>query len=306
MYRQITNEIIMVRPAAFHFNPDTIESNIYQKKDDRDPSLVQKKAEEEFDNLVNLLEEEGIQVNVIQDFKEPRTTDCVFPNNWFSSHEGGQLVIYSMFSKFRRLEIDKFYREVRKIVEKRQKEENTMAVYDYSGNAENGKFLEGTGAMCIDRVNKVAYCALSPRADKELFLRFCRDTDHKPVFFRAYQDNVPIYHTNVLMGIGSKNVVVCLDAIDEADRDMVREELVKGGRTIVEISLDQVKSFLGNVIELEGKEGSVFCMSKTAYDSLNEKQKVEIEKHSKILYADIPTIEFYGGGSLRCTIAEVF
>ncbi len=305
MYKQITKEVLMVRPAAFHFNPDTVESNIYQKKDDTKPSIVQKKAEEEFDNVVSTLRKKGVKVNVINDYKEPKTTDCVFPNNWFSTHQDGKIVLYSMFSESRRLEIEKFSKEVIELF-KSNKEDMEVELFDYSPKAKEGIFLEGTGSLCLDRVNKIAYCALSNRSNKELFLQFCKDTGYKPVHFNAYQDNTPIYHTNVLMGVGSKSVMICLDSISEADRDRVKEEITKSGRKIINISLSQVKSFLGNVIELQGKDTSLWCMSKTAYDSLENWQIEELKKDGEILYADIPTIEFYGGGSLRCMIAEIF
>lgn len=305
MFKHSTNEIIMVRPKAFHFNPSTIFSNVYQKKDNTDPKIVQQRALLEFDLLVKKLKNEGIKVNVIEDKIEPKTTDCIFPNNWFSIHEDNKLVIYSMFSENRRYEKDKFFKEVLEIFQ-RNRENVATSVIDYSNNEDKGIFLEGTGAMVIDRKNKVAYCALSNRADKDLFLEFCKDTHHQGVYFEAFQDNKPIYHTNVLMGIGPKNTLICMDAIKTEDREKVRDSLIKGGNQIIEITPEQVKKFLGNTIELKGRDGDIICMSKVAYDSLSEKQIKMIEKDSKILYSDISTIEFYGGGSLRCMIAEVF
>ena len=307
MFKHTTNSVIMVRPAGFYANPDTADDNVYQNSSDESLESIQAKALAEFDNVVELLKKEGIDVNVIQDVKEPSTPDCIFPNNWFSSHEGDTLVIYSMFSQARRYEMEKFKRQVEEIL-LRKNDNRLLSVLDYSYATKRNIFLEGTGAMVIDRKNKVAYCSVSKRADKELFYHFCKDTGHTPVTFSAMQDDQPIYHTNVLMGIGEELTLICLDTIvDENERKMVKESLENGGNTIVELSLDQVKNFLGNNIELKAKEGkNILAISTTAYNSLCAEQIKIIEEKLKIFHAPIDTIEYYGGGSMRCMIAEIF
>ncbi len=307
MFKHSTSEVVMVRPAAFFFNAQTAVNNAYQNNDDLDLKTVQERAIKEFDNLVSELEKRGVKVNVLQDTVEPATPDSIFPNNWFSTHEGGTMVIYPMFAENRQLEISKFSTQVQEIAAKSFEKEDFFTVLDYSHNNVKGKIFEGTGSMVIDRKNKVAYCNLSPRAEKEMFLKFCEQTGHKPVFFTAEQDGVPVYHTNVIMGIGEKKAIICLDSIEAGKRDEVKAELEKGGNEIIDISLEQVRSFLGNTLELKGSNGKNFiAMSKTAYDSLTEEQKNKIEETTEILAADIPTIEFYGGGSVRCMIAEIF
>lgn len=307
MYKHNTDEVIMIRPAQFYGNEETAVNNAYQNTSDESVDSIQTKALKEFDNLVTMLEAKGIIVNVLQDTAEPSTPDSIFPNNWFSSHEGGTMVIYPMFAENRQAEIAKFKDKTMNIIKNKQTTKKPFKVIDYSMNNVDEIRLEGTGAMVIDRKAKVAYCCLSPRADKELFVEFCNTTNHTPVFFSAEQDGMPIYHTNVIMGISEKYAVVCLESItDEAERKMVKESLEKSGNEIVDITLAQVKEFLGNNLELKGKDGHILCMSDVAYNALTAEQKSIIEKHSEILHAPIETIEFYGGGSVRCMLAEIF
>lgn len=306
MFKHTTDEVVMIRPHKFYFNAETAVNNAYQQNDGMEADKINEKAVLEFDNLVKMMKDKGIKVHVLNDTAQPSTPDSIFPNNWFSTHEEGQFVIYPMFAVNRQAEVDKHLKDVHKIVMDRQKSAASLTTFDYRDNIGKKKFLEGTGSIVIDRTNRTAYCTLSPRADEELFLKWAEDTGHKPVVFRAFQDNVEIYHTNVLMGIGPVNAIVCLESIAEGQRDMVRKALEDGGKTVVDISLDQVKKFLGNTLELKGKDRSVICMSTTAFDSLTPEQKAQIEKESDILAADISTIEFYGGGSVRCMIAEIF
>ncbi|MCD1147403.1 arginine deiminase-related protein [Peptoniphilus sp. KCTC 25270] len=307
MYRHSASEVVMIRPAAFQFNAETAVNNVYQNNDNADLTEVQKKALDEFNTLVSKLEEKGVKVNVLQDNAEPSTPDSIFPNNWFSTHEGGLMVVYPMFAENRQMEIAKFRDQVEEIAAKSQADEKIFKVIDYSKNRERDQILEGTGSIVIDRKNRVAYSTLSPRADIELFEEWCKATGHEPVTFTSYQDGQPIYHTNIVMGIGEKNAIVGLDSIVEEDREKVRKKLEEGGNNIIELTMDQLKACAGNTLELKGKDGKNFiAMSKMAYDSLTEEQIKAIEASTEIVAVDISTIEYYGGGSVRCTIAEIF
>lgn len=305
---QITNKVLMIRPAKFYFNEQTAVNNAYQvdKKEARD--FVEKKAMEEFDSLVEKMRAVGIHVNVLQDSPDPYTPDSIFPNNWFSTHREKMIVLYPMFAENRRLERDKFLSKLTAIIDDKE-----YAILDLTENEKIGKFLEGTGAMVLDRVNKFAYCVLSPRAHMEALDEFCTALGYKPVAFEAVQDfgkgkQVPIYHTNVMMGVGERYAVICLESIiNPVEKERVLSQLTKDKKEIVDIAGSQVLHFLGNVLELKNSDGKRYTMmSKSAYDALTEDQKSIIEKSSEIIYSDISTIETYGGGSVRCMIAEIF
>lgn len=300
-----TNEVIMIRPASFQFNAQTAVNNLYQNNDNRPPESVQEDALKEFDALVSKLETKGIKVNVFQDTPDPSTPDSIFPNNWFSTHENGNNVIYPMYAENRQSEVDKF---IDNVIELGKMKSKKASLVDYRSYIEKKQFLEGTGSIVLDRENKIAYCVLSPRSDKELFLKFCEDNEFEPVAFNAYQEDIPVYHTNVIMGVGKENVIICLDSItDEKERNMVVGKIEEFGKQVIDISLEQVKLFLGNTLELVGEKGNrVIAMSTTAYKSLTPEQKSKIEESAEILHSDISTIEFYGGGSVRCMIAELF
>lgn len=301
MYKHLTNKLLMIKPIQFQFNVETAVNNHYQHSDDQKLEIVQKKALEEFDNFVKKLENVGIEVKVIDDTLNPSTPDSIFPNNWFSTHEDKKVVLYPMYANNRRLEVFKFKDEMLKYVK-------PCEIIDYTKEALENVFLEGTGSIVLDRKNKKAYCSLSPRSDRKLFEKFCKELGYKGVVFTSYQDGEKIYHTNVMMSVGENKAVICLDCItDIKERENVVKELKDGNKEIIEISLEQVKNFLGNVLEVKGKdEKRYLVMSKTAYDSLTLEQKNKIEKDTEILCADVSTIEYYGGGSVRCMLAEVF
>ncbi|QNM15915.1 citrulline utilization hydrolase CtlX [Fusobacterium hominis] len=303
MNKQITNSILMVRPIKFNFNEETAVNNHYQHKNDIKVEEIQNKALKEFDDFVNLLKQKGINVHVIEDTPLPPTPDSIFPNNWFSTHEDKKLVIYPMFAKNRRMEIVKFKNKLIDIVG-----EKNIEIIDYSEKVKDMIFLEGTGSIVLDRTNKKAYCSLSPRSDKNLFLKFCNDLGYKPVTFTSYQDGNEIYHTNVMMGIGESKAIICLDCIEDInERKKVIDELKENNKEIIEISLEQVKYFLGNVLEVEGKDSKRYIViSKTAYNSMTKEQIKKIEKDTEIICADVSTIEYYGGGSVRCMLGEIF
>lgn len=301
MSSQITNKVVMIRPAGFCFNSDTAVNNVYQHNDSEDEKIINEKAVKEFDNFVEKLRDNGINVNVIQDTLYPRTPDSIFPNNWFSSHEE-KLFLYPMFAQNRREESKKFKNDLIKIINN-----SSLKIEDYTFMENEKIFLEGTGSMVLDRVNKKAYCSLSERTDERLVKRFCENAGYKPIIFTSFQDGKEIYHTNVIMSIGEKKAMICFDCIEERFRDTIKKELLEDNKEIIEISLEQVKEFLGNTLELRGKNNKVFTvMSETAYNSLNKEQLEKIEKFTSIIYADVKTIEYYGGGSARCMIGEIF
>ncbi|CAM1347985.1 citrulline utilization hydrolase CtlX [Tenacibaculum halocynthiae] len=306
--KQTTNTILMVRPSSFRMNEQTAVNNYYQQElAGMLPVTINAKAQEEFDDFVGKLEGVGVEVVVIEDTKTPDTPDALFPNNWISFHENGDVAVYPMFAENRRLEKRDDVLEV--LESKGFIIEN---VIDYSEAEEEGIFLEGTGSMILDRTNQKAYCALSPRADEELFIEFCEDFEYTPVVFVANQtvgsNREAIYHTNVMMCVAETFVVVCIDAIDDKKE---RKELVKhfksDGKEVIAITEKQVTQFAGNMLQLIGNDDERFLvMSSSAYNSLTENQVAIIEKHCKIVHSSLETIETCGGGSARCMMAEVF
>ena len=291
----------MIRPVNFGFNEQTAGSNAFQNRDAAQQQ-VQDKALAEFNNLVNVLRENGVEVIVIDDTPEPHTPDSIFPNNWVSFHQDGNVFLYPMMAENRRLE----RRE--DIIMQLEDEFKINHIIDLSRFEHEHKFLEGTGSMVLDRENKIAYACLSPRTDKDVLDLFCAQSGYKPVLFHAVDENgMDIYHTNVLMCIGSKFAVICLDSIaDEKEKAEVVASLKATNKEIVAISFAQMNQFAGNMLELKSKSGdSLLVMSQNAYQSLKQDQKASLEKYCKIVYADINTIENNGGGSARCMIAEV-
>lgn len=308
MRKQITNNVVMVRPVAFGFNQETAVNNLYQKDSNEDKNIVAEKALKEFDAFADKLRKAGVNVNVIQDTLEPYTPDSIFPNNWFSSHEEKVMVLHSMFAKNRRWERMKHFGSLMEFFSDKELKLINLIPYE-----KENLILEGTGSLVLDRENKVAYCCLSQRADKELFDKFCEIMGYEGVSFNSYQtlkdgSKYPIYHTNVMMAIGEKFAIICSESItDDVEREKVIAALKKGGKEIVDISEAQVNAFAGNALQVEGEnERKITVMSETAYNSLTEDQKNIILKSSEILYSDIDTIERLGGGSARCMIGELF
>ncbi|MCF2876255.1 MULTISPECIES: citrulline utilization hydrolase CtlX [unclassified Tenacibaculum] len=306
--KQTTNTILMVRPASFRMNEQTAVNNYYQQElVGMLPASINAKAEAEFDALVDKLREKGIKVIVVQDTKEPDTPDALFPNNWISFHENGDVAIYPMFAKNRRLEKRE---DVLDVLEENGFE--IKNVIDYSEAEEEGIFLEGTGSMILDRQNRKAYCALSPRADEELFIEFCEDFEYTPVVFIANQTvkerREAIYHTNVMMCVGETFAIICLDAIDDKkEKKNVLKHLKSDGKEVIAISEEQVTQFAGNMLQVRGENDKRFLiMSSSAYKSLTKEQLQKIEKHNEVIHSSLETIETCGGGSARCMMAEVF
>ncbi len=291
----------MIRPVNFGFNEQTAGSNAFQNRN-AEQQQVQDKALMEFDGLVDVLRENGVEVIVVDDTNEPHTPDSIFPNNWVSFHQDGTVFLYPMMAENRRLE----RRE--DIIMGLEDEFKIKHVIDLSRFEHEHKFLEGTGSMVLDRENKIAYACLSPRTDKEVMDLFCKESGYKPVLFHAVDENgMDIYHTNVLMCMGSKFAVICLDSIqDENEKNSVTSILKLTHKDIIAISFAQMNQFAGNMLELKNKAGdSLLVMSQNAYNSLSTNQKTSLEKYCRIVYADINTIESNGGGSARCMIAEI-
>ena len=306
MKKQITDTVLMIRPVRFRTNEETIVNNYFQKGINITQEEINRKAQQEFDTLVQKLREVGVHVIQVEDIYEQDTPDSIFPNNWISFHNNGDVAIYPMFAENRRRERRE---DILDMVEEAGFEiEN---VFDYTEAENEGIFLEGTGAMVLDRIHRKAYCALSPRASEELFIEFCEDFEYTPVIFRAFQKTdgelKPIYHTNVMMALGRTFAIVCLDTIkDKNERKNVLNHLKEDKKEIITISREQVDYYAGNMLEVKGKEHSYLVMSQTAYESLTPQQIEAIERHTQILYSDLSTIEICGGGSARCMLAEVF
>jgi hypothetical protein len=297
----------MIRPVNFRMNEQTAVNNYYQEDLSIKNAEINKKAQLEFDDYVVKLKSFGINVIVISDTLENDTPDSIFPNNWISFHENGTIAIYPMFAENRRLERRE---DVLDTLEKNGfLIEN---VVDYTSAEEQDVFLEGTGSMILDRQNQKAYCALSPRADEELFIEFCEDFEYTPVIFTANQtvnsSREAIYHTNVMMCVAETFAVICLSSIDDKkERKQVLKSLKQDKKEVIDISEDQVTNFAGNMLQVLGNNNERFLiMSQAAYDSLTKDQINRIEKHCKIISSSLSTIETCGGGSARCMMAEVF
>ncbi|RXR17800.1 amidinotransferase [Flavobacterium amnicola] len=305
---QTTNAILMIRPVAFRMNEQTSVNNYYQKVlDGLLPATVNAKAQQEFDAFVEKLRSVGVEVTVVDDSKDSDTPDSVFPNNWISFHENGDVALYPMFAENRRLERRE---EILDLLE--EKGFVIENVVDYTSAEDDNIFLEGTGSIVLDRQNGKAYCALSSRADEELFIEFCEDFEFTPVIFEAFQtvhgERKLIYHTNVMMTIGETFAVICADSIDDKkERKMVLDSLRGDDKEVILITEEQVNNFAGNMLEVKGADDRRYLvMSSSAYSSLTKKQIAQLEEHVTILHASLDTIEACGGGSARCMMAEIF
>ncbi len=305
---QTTNSILMIRPVAFRMNEQTAVNNYYQKVlDGLTPETVNAKAQAEFDAFVQKLRMVGVDVTVVDDTIDPDTPDSIFPNNWISFHESGDVALYPMFAENRRSERRE---DILDILEDKGFVINE--IMDYTSAEEDSVFLEGTGSLLLDRENGKAYCALSPRADEELMIEFCEDFEFTPVIFEAFQtvngERKLIYHTNVMMCLGDTFAVICADSIDDKkERKMVLDSLRGDEKEIILISEDQVNNFAGNMLEVKGADDRRYLvMSSSAYNSLTKKQIAQLEEHITILHSSLDTIEACGGGSARCMMAEIF
>ena len=304
---QITNTLLMIRPVAYRMNEQTAINNYFQKNLNLSDVVINTKAQKEFDVFVIKLRAIGVVVIVEDDILEMETPDSIFPNNWVSFHENGDVGLYPMFAENRR-------RERREDILIRLEKEGFIinGLIDYTSAEQEGLFLEGTGSLILDRVNRKAYCALSPRADEDLVIEFCEDFEYDPIIFKANQtikgQRLPIYHTNVLMALGENIAVICLDSIDnKSEKKMLIQNLKEDGKEVVKISESQMQRFAGNMLQVKGANDHNFMvMSSAAYHSLIPEQIRSIEKNSTIIHSDLNTIETCGGGSARCMMAEIF
>ena len=305
--QQTTNTILMIRPVHFRMNEQTAINNYFQEDLDLKNAEINAKAQQEFDAYVEKLRAVGVNVIVEDDDKLMDTPDSIFPNNWVSFHENGNVGLYPMFAENRRKERRE---EVFMRLEKEGFKINN--IIDYTEAENEGVFLEGTGSLLLDRVNDKAYCALSPRADESLFIEFCEDFEYTPIVFTANQTvdgkRMPIYHTNVMMCLAETFAVICLETIDDKkERKIVLKNLTEDNKEIIKITEEQMANFAGNMLQVKGKDDKRYLiMSQAAYNSLTQAQINKIEKHCAILSSSLETIETCGGGSARCMMAEVF
>ena len=309
---QTTNKVLMVRPVRFAYNEETATNNAFQKKDDTQggAQTVEQQAVREFDAYVAMLRDQGVEVQVLQDTEEPFTPDSIFPNNCFSTHidvlpgtsvRQRTLVIYPMYAHNRRDERGKLLKALMK--------EKFDKIVDLSILEQEGMFLEGTGSLILDREHHIAYACVSPRTNPVALKIWADEMNYRYVLFDGTDDNrQPIYHTNVMMHVGSRYAIVCLEAIaDQSQRQTVIDSLHTSGKEIVNISFDQMRQFAGNMLELRNSEGKkILVMSATAKHSLTSEQLSTLEQDALIVAPDIHTIETAGGGSARCMIAEKY
>lgn len=303
---QAPSAVILIRASSFVPNPATAADNAFQRDvpDGQSDEATSAKALAEMDALARALRDAGVRVHVFEDDDHTRP-DSVFPNNWVSTHAGGYVAVYPMYASNRRHE------RRADILEMLKSEYRVQTIVDYSGLEPDGIFLEGTGAMVLDHVSRVAYTAVSHRADTHVLERFCSDFNYEPMAFEAVDsDGVAVYHTNVIACVGTDVALIALGMIaDEHRRDQVRERLSVNGRTVVELTEDQVREFAGNAVELcgrtpDGRRRYVMAMSARAHRSLRPDQVAAIEESCEILVVDVPTIEL-AGGSVRCMIAGI-
>lgn len=308
MQKQSTSHIIMVPPDHFGFNPETAATNPFQ----HNPQTFHKSTKEirdaafvEFTNMVEKLRQYHIDVSILSNRTDVSTPDALFPNNWFSTHQEGLVVFYPLLTPNRRLERqqDALWELFKK------KGIEKPRIIDLTHDEEKGLILESTGSMVLDRVNKVAFAMASARTIGEEFEKWCKLMGYEEVYIRStYHHQKEVYHTNIAMSIGSEFIVICLDVIDdEKEKEKIRQRLKSLGKEIIEISLEQVYTFCGNILELQSKEDKkLIIMSETACDAFTKEQRERLKQYGELVPFAIPTIEAVGGGGVRCMIAEIF
>jgi len=299
--RQSTNSVLMIRPSRFYPNPETAADNAFQRNADCDSEALSLMARKEFDDAVQMLRAEGVNVHVFEDTLEPEKPDAVFPNNWISTHHDGRIALFPMYSALRR-------RERRQdIVEELRRQYLVTEVIDYSAFEDEGCCLEGTGSLVFDYLNNIVYVSLSNRSNPKVIQRFANDFGYEPVTFTSIgADGQPIYHTNVMMCIGTDFAMVGLEMIpNKAERQHVQTRLGKTEKQIVELTADQIANFAGNAIELQNNDGEkLLVLSSRAAGALSEEQRKRLSSYARLVKLELPTIEL-AGGSARCIIATI-
>jgi hypothetical protein len=298
---QTTSHILMIRPVNFGFNAETAVNNAFQVAGADE--AAQEKAAKEFDDLVALLRQHDVDVLVVNDTPEPYTPDSIFPNNWISFHDNGTILLYPMFAVNRRQERKP---QVLQQIKDQFAVQNTI---DLSSYEQDELFLEGTGSMVLDRDHQIAYACLSPRTNQQVLSDFCKKMQYRPVLFTAIDaTGKAIYHTNVMMCVADRYVVICLDSISSPnERAAVENTIGKTGKELIPISIDQMNHFAGNMLQVQNKNGEkLLVMSLQAYQSLTPAQVQQLNGYNRIVYAPLTTIETNGGGSARCMMAEIF
>ena len=307
MNKQTTDQLLMIRPSCFYTNEQTATNNYFQQQTQENQGATTAKAQQEFDDFVSELHSFGVSVYVWQDSIEPNTPDALFPNNWISFHNPKTIVTYPMYAVNRQMEVSKApieFLESKGFLFSNQ--------IDFTTFISSNLYLEGTGSMVLDRVNKIAYCAHSERTNPILIDIFCQKMGYRAVVFSSFQSvngqRQPIYHTNVMMSIGLDFAMVCLDSIDETqERNALIHSLETTGKTIIELTEEQIHQFAGNVLELQSKKGNrLLAMSTSAFDALTDSQKAALSSKLTMVHSPLPTIERLGGGSARCMMAELF
>lgn len=303
VHTQLASHLLMVRPAKFGYNKQTAVSNKFQRKTFFGDKNVSINALKEFDNAAQIFLDADVDVMIIQDTEDPPKPDAVFPNNWLGMLHGGHVHLFSMNAENRRPERDK------KVLEQINKRFQINSMTDWSEYEQKEQYLEGTGSMIFDHNSRQVYAGLSDRTSLELLVKFCKDVDYKPVVFHAYGNSgLPIYHSNVMMSIGEGFALYCADAIrDEKEKAEVYAQLYYTERDIIHIGMKQLDAFAANILQFRNRKNQkCIAISKAGFDSLNSSQKQTLQKHGELLIVPLPTIEKYGGGSIRCMLAEVF
>jgi len=298
---QTTSHLLMIKPVAFDFNAETAVNNAFQQQGSNDDA--QQKAEAEFDGFVQKLSAAGVDVTVVKDTIAPHTPDSIFPNNWISFHHDGSIVLYPMYALNRRAE------RKQHVIDAIQSKFEIKQTIDFTGKEKEDRFLEGTGSMVLDREQKIAYACLSPRTNKMVFDEWCEKMGYTGCsFYSVDESGAEIYHTNVMMCVADKYIVICLNSItNEEERSHVIDTIEKSGKKMIEISYNQMNHFAGNMLQVQNKNGQIILvMSSQAYASLHPDQLKELESYNQIIHSDLTTIETNGGGSARCMMAEVF
>jgi hypothetical protein len=301
MIEQSAQAVVMIRPFHFYPNPETASDNAFQREAAAtDADAISAAAQSEFDQAVELLRGAGVTVHVFEDTPSPEKPDAVFPNNWFSTHHDGRVALYPMYSPTRRHE------RRRDVIDELGKSYRISALVDYSSYEQRGLHLEGTGSLVLDYVNRIAYVSLSKRSDRALVERFCQDFDFEPLLFESTSDDGrPIYHTNVVMCVGSEFALIGLDMIaDPGQRKTIRRRLEASGKNVIKLDRSQIANFAGNALELRNDSEKLLILSSRAVAALTTEQRNVIEGHARLVPLALPTIEL-AGGSARCMMATI-